>query len=62
MILFENEVSITETFRCDKTPEELKLQRFGSFETLNSKLRHETSLKLADVRHHLRKVSKKILY
>ena len=45
-----------------KTPEELKLQGFGSFETLDSKLRHGTSLKFADVRHHLRKVSKKILY
>ena len=45
-----------------KKTEELKLQGFGSFETFNSKLRHGTSLKFADVRHHLRKVSKKILY
>ena len=41
-----------------KNPEELKLQGFGSFETLDSKLRHGTSLKFADVRHHLRKASK----
>ena len=55
-------MSITETFRCDKTPEELKLQGFGSFETLDSKLRHGTSLKFADVRPHLRKVLKMTLY
>ena len=41
-----------------KNPEELKLQGFGSFETLDSKLSHGTSLKFADVRHHLRKASK----
>ncbi len=31
----------------------------GSFETLGSKLSHGTSSKFADVRTHLRKVSKK---
>ena len=31
----------------------------GSFETLGSKLSHGTSSKFADVRPHLRKVSKK---
>jgi len=45
-----------------KTPEELKLQRFRNIETLYSKLRYGTSLKFADVHHHLRTVSKKILY
>lgn len=45
-----------------KTPEELKLQRFRNVETLYSKLRYGTSLTLADVRHHLEKVSKEILY
>jgi hypothetical protein len=41
-----------------KTPETLKFQVFGSFETLGSKLSHGASTKVADVRHHLRKVSK----
>lgn len=45
-----------------KTPEELKLQRFRNIETLDSKLNHGTSLTFADVRHHLGKVSEKILY
>ena len=33
-------------------------QALGSFETLGSKLSHGTSSKFADVRTHLRKVSK----
>ena len=41
-----------------KTPETLKFQVFGSFETLGSKISHGTSKKVADVRHHLRKASK----
>ena len=41
-----------------KTPETLKFQVFGSFETLGSKLSHGASTKVADVRHHLRKASK----
>ena len=41
-----------------KTPETLKFQVFGSFETLGSKLSHGTSKKVADVCHHLRKASK----
>ena len=44
-----------------KTPETLKFQVFGSFETLGSKLSHGTSKKVADVRTHLRKVSKRSL-
>ena len=44
-----------------KTPETLKFQVFGSFETLGSKLSHGTSKKVADVRHHLRKASKERL-
>ena len=43
-----------------KTPETLKFQVFGSFETLGSKLSHGTSKKVADVCHHLRKASKEI--
>ena len=35
-------------------------QALGSFETLGSKLSHGTSKKFADVRTHLRKVSKDI--
>lgn len=45
-----------------KTPEELKLQRFRNVETLDSKLKHRTSLKFANIRHNPRKVSKEILY
>ena len=41
-----------------KVLETLLFQAFGSFETLDSKLSHGTSLKFADVRTHLRKVSK----
>lgn len=44
-----------------KTPKALKLQRFENVETLDSKLKHETFLTFADVRHHLGKVSEKIL-
>ena len=36
-------------------------QGLGSFETLGSKLSHGTSSKFADVRTHLRKVSKMTL-
>ena len=41
-----------------KVPETIMFQALGSFETLGSKLSHGTSLKFADVRTHLRKVSK----
>ena len=34
-------------------------QAQGSFEALDSKLNHGTSMKFADVRSHLRKVSKR---
>ena len=44
-----------------KVPETIMFQVLGSFETLGSKLSHGTSLKFADVRTHLRKVSKMIL-
>ena len=40
--------------------ETLLFQVLGSFETLDSKLSHGTSSKFADVRTHLRKVSKSI--
>ena len=41
-----------------KVTETIMFQVLGSFETLGSKLSHGTSLKFADVRTHLRKVSK----
>ena len=44
-----------------KVLETLLFQALGSFETLDSKLSHGTSSKFADVRTHLRKVSKKAL-
>ena len=45
-----------------KVPETRLFQELGSFETLGSKLSHGTSKKFADVRTHLRKVSKKNLH
>ena len=45
-----------------KVPETQLFQALGSFETLDSKLSHGTSLKFADVRTHLRKVLKMTLY
>jgi len=45
-----------------KVPETQLFQELGSFETLGSKLSHGTSQKFADVRTHLRKVFKTILY
>ena len=44
-----------------KVLEILEFQALGSFEALGSKLSHGTSLKFADVRTHLRKVSKKTI-
>ena len=44
-----------------KVLEILEFQALGSFKTLGSKLSHGTSLKFADVRTHLRKVSKKTI-
>ena len=44
-----------------KVLETLLFQALGSFETLGSKLSHGTSLKFADVRTHLRKVSNSIV-
>jgi len=44
-----------------KVPKTQLFQALGSFETLGSKLSHGTSKKFADVRAHLRKVSKMTL-
>ena len=44
-----------------KVPETQLFQALGSFGTLGPKLSHGTSSKFADVRTHLRKVSKKTL-
>ena len=44
-----------------KVLEILEFQALGSFEPKVSKLSHGTSLKFADVRTHLRKVSKKTI-
>ena len=43
-----------------KVLETIMFLALGSFETLDSKLSHGTSSKFADVRTHLRKVSKSI--
>ena len=43
-----------------KVPETIKIQALGIIETLGSIISHGTSQKFADVRIHLRKVSKKI--
>ena len=44
-----------------KTPETIEFQEFGGFETSDSQLSHGTLKKFADVRTHLRKVSKTTL-
>ena len=44
-----------------KTPEELKLQRFRKVETLDSKIKHRTSLTFSDVPHHLSQSQKRFL-
>ena len=44
-----------------KVRETIVFHALGSFETLDSKLSHGTSSKFADVRTHLRKVSKRSL-
>ena len=44
-----------------KLPETQLFQAIGSFGTLGPKLSHGTSSKFADVRTHLRKVSKRSL-
>lgn len=41
-----------------KVAETTKFQLLGIFETLGSKISHETLKKFADVRTHLREVSK----
>ena len=53
--LFDNDWRL---YAVRKVLEILEFQALGSFETLGSKLSHGTSLKFADVRTHLRKVSK----
>ena len=44
-----------------KVPETITFQTLGIIETLGSIISHGTSKKFADVRTHLRKVSKKTL-
>jgi len=45
-----------------KVPEILVFLELGIFETLGSKISHGASKKIADVRTHLRKVSKKSIF
>ena len=45
-----------------KVLETLVFQELGIFETLGSKISHGASKKIADVRTHLRKVSKKSIF
>ena len=58
MLFFESFGSIMKLSAVRKVLETRLFQALGSFETLGSKLSHGTSLKFADVRTHLRKVSK----
>ena len=55
---FESFGSILKLSAVRKVLETLLFLALGSFETLGSKLSHGTSSKFADVRTHLRKVSK----
>lgn len=43
-----------------KVPGTIKFQELGIFETLGSKISHGTSKKVADVRTHLKEVSKRL--
>ena len=52
----------TGTFSGEKVLETIVFLALGSFGTLDPKLSHGTSSKFADVRTHLRKVSKITLY
>ena len=45
-----------------KVLETLVFQELGIFETLGSKISHGASKKIADVRTHLRKVSKNLFF
>ncbi len=58
MLFFESFGSILKLSAVRKVLETLLFLALGSFETLVSKLSHGTSSKFADVRTHLRKVSK----
>ena len=53
--------SISKFSAVRKVLETRLFQALGSFETLDSKLSHGTSMKFADVRTHLRKASEKML-
>ena len=53
--------SISKLSAVRKVLETRLFQALGSFETLDSKLSHGTSSKFADVRTHLKKVSKMTL-
>ena len=61
MLFFESFGSILKLSAVRKVLETLMFLVLGSFETLGSKLSHGTSSKFADVRTHLRKVSKMTL-
>ena len=56
--LFNHQLKLSDVRKALET---IKFQELGSFETLGSKLSHGTSSKFADVRSHLRKVSKMTL-
>ncbi|OFR14055.1 hypothetical protein HMPREF2904_10615 [Streptococcus sp. HMSC072G04] len=56
--LFNHQLKLSDVRKALET---IKFQELGSFETLGSKLSHGTSKKFADVRTHLRKVSKMTL-
>ena len=58
MLFFESFGNILKLSAVRKVLETLLFLALGSFETLGSKLSHGTSSKFADVRTHLRKVSK----
>jgi len=58
MLFFESFGNILKLSAVRKVLETRLFLALGSFETLGSKLSHGTSSKFADVRTHLRKVSK----
>ena len=58
MLFFESFGNILKLSAVRKVLETLLFLALGSFETLGSIISHGTSMKFADVRTHLRKVSK----
>ena len=61
-LIFFSHLRRSKTFRCEKSARNILFLALGSFGTLDPKLSHGTSSKFADVRTHLRKVSRNTIF